>query len=48
MESSNNSWKSRICVVLIGITLGLLALAIKGKDPIPSKQSVPSPSLLEH
>jgi hypothetical protein len=47
MASPNNSWKSRIYVVLVGIALGLLALAIKGKDSVPIEQPVPSPSLIQ-
>ena len=45
MASPSNTWKSRIYVVLVGIALGLLALAIKGKDPMPSDPATPPPSL---
>ncbi|MBT3890669.1 MAG: hypothetical protein HON92_03765 [Planctomycetaceae bacterium] len=47
MPSPNSSLKSRFYVILIGIALGLLALAIKEMVSTPSEKPVSSISHLQ-
>ncbi len=47
MERPGRSWKSRIYVILIGIALGLLALAIKGMVTSLAEKPATSTSQLQ-
>jgi hypothetical protein len=48
MARPGRSWKSRIYVILIGIALGLFALAIKEMVSTPVEKQVSYMSVVQH